>query len=116
MFYEIKINKLFKYLGTTITNQTLIQEEINRRLISGNASYHPLQNLLSSHLPSKNIKIRMYKTIILPVVLYGCETWSLILREEHRQGVSEQGAEKNVWSEKRLSETRRKETTRNTKT
>jgi hypothetical protein len=36
-------------------------------------------------LPSKNLKIRIYKIIILPVVLYGCETWSLILREEHRQ-------------------------------
>jgi hypothetical protein len=41
-------------------------------------------NLLSSRLLSKNIKIRIYKTIILPVVLYGCETWSLTLREERR--------------------------------
>jgi hypothetical protein len=39
---------------------------------------------LSSRLLSKNIKIRIYKTIILSVVLYGCETWSLTLREEHR--------------------------------
>jgi hypothetical protein len=38
---------------------------------------------------SRNIQIRIYKTIILPVVLYGCETWSLILREEHRLGVFE---------------------------
>jgi hypothetical protein len=42
---------------------------------------------LSSHLLSKNIKIRIYKTTIVPVVLYGCETWSLTLREEHRQRV-----------------------------
>jgi hypothetical protein len=62
----------FKYLGTTITNENLIQEEIKRRLNSGNA----VQNILSSRLLSKNIKIRKYKTIILPVVLYGCETWS----------------------------------------
>jgi hypothetical protein len=47
------------------------------------------QNLLSSHLLSKNLKIRIYKTIILPVVLYGCETWSLTLREEHRLRVFE---------------------------
>ncbi|PNF40782.1 hypothetical protein B7P43_G16927 [Cryptotermes secundus] len=66
-----------------ITNQNLIQEEIKRRLNSGNACYHSVQNLLSSHLLSKN-KLRIYKTIILPVVLYGCETWSLTLREEHR--------------------------------
>jgi hypothetical protein len=50
----------------------------------GNARYHSVQNLLSSCLLSKNVKIRTYKTIILPVVLYGCETLSLTLREEHR--------------------------------
>jgi hypothetical protein len=44
---------------------------------------------LSSHLLSRNVKIKMYKTIILPVVLYGCETWSLTLREEHRLRVFE---------------------------
>jgi ribosomal protein S2 len=49
----------FKYLGTTITNQNLIQEKIKRRLNSGNACYHSVQNLLSSHLLSKNIKIRI---------------------------------------------------------
>jgi hypothetical protein len=71
----------FKYLGMTITNQSLIQEEIKRRLNSGNVCYHSVQNLLSSRLLSKNVKVRMYKTIILPVVPYGCETWSLTLRE-----------------------------------
>jgi hypothetical protein len=69
----------FKYLGTTVTNQNLIQEEIKRRLNPGNS----VQNLLSCLL-SKNEKIRICKTISLPVVLYGCETWSLRLREEHR--------------------------------
>jgi hypothetical protein len=48
------------------------------------ACYHSVQNILFSRLLSKNIKIRIYKTIILPVVLYGCETWSVTLREEHR--------------------------------
>jgi hypothetical protein len=72
-----------KYLGTTVKNQNLIQEEIKRRLNSGNACYHSVQNLLFSRLLLKNLKIRIYKTIILPVVLYGCETWSLTLREEH---------------------------------
>jgi hypothetical protein len=75
---------LFSYLGTTVTNQNLFQEEIKRRLNSGNACYHSVQNLLSSCLLSKNIKIRTYRTVILPVALYGCETWSLILREEHK--------------------------------
>jgi hypothetical protein len=54
----------FRYLGTTITNKNLIQEEIKRRLNSSNACYHSVQNLLSSRLLSKNIKVRIYKTII----------------------------------------------------
>jgi hypothetical protein len=59
----------FKYLRATVTNQNLIQEEVKRRLNSGNACYHLVQNLLSSRLLSKKLKIRIYKTIILPVVL-----------------------------------------------
>jgi hypothetical protein len=77
----------FIYFGTTVTNQNLIQEEAKRRWDSFNACYHSVQNLSSSRLLSKNVKIRIYKTIIFPVVLYGCDSWSLILREEHRQGV-----------------------------
>jgi hypothetical protein len=64
-----------------MTNENLIQEEIKRRLNSGNACNHSVQRLLSSHLLSKNIKVTIYKTIILPVVLYGCETFSLTLME-----------------------------------
>jgi len=74
----------FKYFVTTLTDQNCIQEEIKTRLKSGNACYHSVQNLLSSGLLSKNLKIKKYRTIILPVVLYGFETWSLTLREEHR--------------------------------
>jgi hypothetical protein len=62
----------------------LIQEEIKMRLNSGNACYHSVQNLLPSRLLSKNIKIRIYEIIILPVVVYVCETWSVTLREGHR--------------------------------
>ena len=51
--------------------------------------YHSVQNLLSSKLLSKNLKIKIYRTIILPVVLCGCETWSLILREERKLRVFE---------------------------
>jgi hypothetical protein len=73
----------FKYLGTTLTGQTCIHEEVKSRLNSGNACYHLVQSLLSSRLLSRNVKVKMYKTIILPVVLYGCETWSLMLRGEY---------------------------------
>jgi hypothetical protein len=79
----------FKHLGMTVTNQTLIQEEIKRRLNSGNACYHLVPNLLSSHLLSKNVKVRIFKNIILPVVLCGCETWSLTVREEYKLRVFE---------------------------
>jgi len=79
----------FRYLGTTLTNQNSIQEEIKSRLKSGNACYYLVQNLLSSRLLSKNLKIKIYRTIILPVILYGCETWSLTLREERRLRVFE---------------------------
>jgi len=65
-------------------NQNSIEEEIKCSLKSGNACYHSVQNLLSSSLLSKNIKIKIYRTIILPVVLYGCDTWSLTLWEECR--------------------------------
>jgi hypothetical protein len=73
----------------TVTNTNLIQEEIKRRLISGNSCYHLVQNLLSSRSLSKNVQIKIYKTITLPVVLYGCETWSLPLREEYKLRVFE---------------------------
>ena len=74
----------FKYLGTLLTDQNSVQEEIKSRLKSGNACYHSVQNLLSSSFLSKNLKIKIFRTIILPVMLYGCETWSLTLREEYR--------------------------------
>jgi hypothetical protein len=73
----------FRYLVTTLSGQNHMHEEIKSRLNSGNACYHSVQSLLSSCLLSRNLKVKIYYTIILPVVLYGCETWSLTLREEH---------------------------------
>jgi hypothetical protein len=64
----------FKYLGTILTDQNCIHEEIKRRLNSGNACYHSVQSLLSSRLLPGNEKVKVYKTIIPPVVLFGCET------------------------------------------
>jgi hypothetical protein len=62
----------FKYLGMTVTNQNLIQEEIKRRMNFDNACYYLVQNLFPPYLFSKSVKIRMYKSAIFPVVLYGC--------------------------------------------
>jgi hypothetical protein len=105
IFHSYFVSSLFRILRsfyTTIPNQNLIQEEIKKWLNSGNASYHSVQNLLSAHLLSKNIRIRTYKTVILTLVLYGCETWSLSLREKHWLRVLE-CAEENNWSEERWS-------------
>jgi len=68
---------------------------------SGNACYHSVQNLLSSSLLSKNFKIKIYRTIILPVGLYGCETWSMTLREERRLTVFENGVLRRIFGPKR---------------
>ena len=59
------------------------------------------QTLLSSRFLSKNLKVKIYKTIILPVVLYGCETWSLTLREESRLRVFENWILRRIFGPKR---------------
>jgi hypothetical protein len=66
---------------TTVTNQNYIHEEIKSRLNSRNICYHAVKNILSSHPIFKNVNIKIYKTIILPPVLHGCETWSLTLKD-----------------------------------
>jgi UDP-galactopyranose mutase len=85
--HSIKIDNIsfervegFKYLGKCVTNQNFIQKEITSGLKSGKACYFSVQNVLSSSLLFKYIKIKIYRTKNLPVVLYGCETWSLTLR------------------------------------
>jgi hypothetical protein len=72
--------KQFSYLGTTLTNRNSIHEVIKSRMKSGNACYLSVQNLLSFSLLPKNINIKVQRTTALPVVFYGCETWSLTLR------------------------------------
>jgi hypothetical protein len=91
----------FKYLGTTLTNQNDIHDEIKSRLNSRNACYHSVQNLLSFRLISKSLKIKIYKTVILPVVLYGCKTWSLTVGEEHRLRVFENRVLRKIFGRKR---------------
>jgi hypothetical protein len=83
-----------------------IHEEIKSRLNSGNACYYLIQNLLSSSLLYKNIKKKIYRTIILPFVLYGNETLSLTLREEHRLRVYKDRILKKIYGAKRDEVTR----------
>ncbi|KAJ4427784.1 hypothetical protein ANN_25437 [Periplaneta americana] len=67
----------------------------------GNACYYSVEKLMSSSLLSKNLKVRIYKTVILPVVLYGCETWTLTLREEQRLRVFENKVLRKIFGAKR---------------
>ena len=66
-----------------------------------NIRYHSVQNILSSSLLSKNIKINIHITVILPFVLYGCETWSLTMREEYRLRVLENRVLRRIFGPKR---------------
>jgi len=84
-------------LGTTLTNQNSIAEEIKNRLRSGYACYHSVQNILSSRLLSKNLKIKIYRNVIL----YGCETWSLTLREERKLRVFENSVLSKIFGPRR---------------
>ena len=93
----------FRYLGVTVTNTNDIREEIKRRINMGNACYYLLEKILLSRLLSKKMNVKTYKTIIglLLVVLYGCETWSLTLREEHKLRVFENKVLRKIFGAKR---------------
>ncbi|KAJ4433943.1 hypothetical protein ANN_16262 [Periplaneta americana] len=91
----------FKYLEATVTNVNDTREEIKRRINMGNACYYSVEKLLSSSLLSKYLKVRIYKTVILPLVLYGCETWTLTLREEQRLRVFENKVLRKIFGAKR---------------
>jgi hypothetical protein len=84
-------------LGTTVSNTNLVHEEISSKLNSGNACYYSIQSLLFTRLLSKSVKIKIHKIIILLLVLYGCETWSLTLGEEHRLKMFENRVLKEVF-------------------
>jgi hypothetical protein len=72
----------FRYLATTLTNKNSIQDEIKTRFNSANACYYSVQNIFLSCLLFENLSINLYRTIIFPLILCGCKTWSLTLREE----------------------------------
>ena len=91
----------FKCFNVNFRLLNSIAEEIKSRLRSGSACYHSVQNLLSSRLLSKTLKIKIYRTIILPVVLYGCETWSLTLREERKLRVFENMVLRRIFGPRR---------------
>ena len=88
-------------METSLINQNSIHQEIKNGLKSGNACCHSVQNVLPSSLLSKNINIKIHRTIILRVVLYGCDSWSLTSREERRLRVSENRLLRRIFGSKR---------------
>ena len=91
----------FKYLEATLKYQNSIQEEIKNRLKPAIACYRSVQNVLSCSLLSKNLKIKIYRTMVLPVVLYAFETWSLTLREERRMRLFEKRVLRRIFGPRR---------------
>jgi hypothetical protein len=91
----------FKYLGTTLTDQNCMLEEIKSRLNFWNACCHLVQSLLSSRLLPRNLKVKIYKTIILPIILHEHETWSLTSNEQHSLRVFENRVLRRIFGSKR---------------
>jgi hypothetical protein len=83
-----------KYLWTTLTNENDIRNEVKSIINSGNDCCYSVQNTLSSPLISKSLRIKVYETVIFPLVLYGCESWSVNLKEEHKLSVFEKSVER----------------------
>jgi hypothetical protein len=99
---SFEMAKQLRYLGTNLTNQNCVSLKINHQRVSRCTLQNSVQNLtLILLFKVINIKIHVYRTIILPVVLYGCETWSLTLREEHRMRVFENRALRTIFWPKR---------------
>jgi hypothetical protein len=91
----------FKHLGMTLTNQNEIYDEIK----SVQGIFIIIQSkIFCLPVSSEDLKFKVYRTVILPVVLYGCETWSLTLREEHRLRVFENRVLRRIFGPKREEE------------
>jgi hypothetical protein len=92
-----------KYFGMIVTNQNLIQKEIKRQLNSDNACYHYVQNFLPSCMLSERAVIRIYRALMLPMVLYGCKAWFLTLREGHKVNIFENRVLRRIFGPKRMT-------------
>jgi hypothetical protein len=89
-----------RYLGTAVRNQGFIRNKVRRRLNSDDGCYHSVRNLPSPRLLSKNGKIKIHKTIILPVILYWCETWTLTLSNKNAHWACENKVLRRIFGPK----------------
>jgi hypothetical protein len=74
--------KSFKYLGTLVTTDNKTNEEIKARIAAGKRSYFALLRVFKAHSLSRNLKIKVYRSVVKPVVTYGSETWTLTVADE----------------------------------
>ena len=88
-------------MGAYVTSKNEVTEEIKSRLVSGNACFYSVQKLLTSRLISRKLKLKIYRTVILPVILYGCESWSTTLADEHKLHVFENKVLRKIYGPKR---------------
>lgn len=87
--YNFEMVNAFMYLGTNIDNENNVNKEIKRRIMSASKCAHGLSKHLRSHFLSRKTKIKIYRTLIKPVLTYACETWTINKRDEHLLGTFE---------------------------
>lgn len=80
--YNFEVVQSFKYLGSVLNVTNDVEEEIKTRITQGNKSFYALKHLFKSSLVSRATKLRLYKTVVRPIAMYGCETWSLTSKQE----------------------------------
>ena len=80
--YNFEVVQSFKYLGSIVNVDNDIEEEVKMRLSLGNKCFYALKHLFRNTLVNRNTKLRLYKTLIPPIVMYACETWSLTQKQE----------------------------------
>jgi hypothetical protein len=95
--YKFSRVQKFKYLGTLITQNNEIQEEIKARIHASNRCYFGLNKLFKSRMLSKRLKVQLYRTLIRPVVMYGCETWTLHNIQQNNLLVFAKSFEVDFW-------------------
>jgi hypothetical protein len=94
----------FKYLGVDVNESANSHEEINRRIIAGNKCYFSMAPLFKSKLLSRKTKIRLYKTLVRPIVLYACGAWASTKTDEKKLMIFERKILRRIFGPKKNTE------------
>jgi len=94
----------FKYLGVDVNESANSHEEINRRIIAGNKCYFSMTPLFKSKLLSRKTKIRLYKTLVRPIVLYACGAWASTKTDEKKLMIFERKILRRIFGPKKNTE------------